>query len=80
MKTTDIPRAVAERMILTGGSEEARMELNDLGIDGSRLDDITGYMHFKFRGEHRVDAMKRSPRWHGRGGQHPHRRLHLEPE
>lgn len=48
-------------MILTGGSEEARMGLSDLAIDGSALDESTGYMHFKLRGAHRVDALKRSP-------------------
>ncbi len=60
MKTVDIPNAVAERMRVSS-SEEARKKLNTLGIDGTYVDEKTGYMHCKFRGSRRVDATKHHP-------------------
>lgn len=57
LETHTIPDAVAERMRIANGSDAARRKLNDLDIDGSDVDEMTGYMRFFFRSERRVDAI-----------------------
>lgn len=61
MKTLDIPDAVAARMRASGGSEASRLKLNDLGIDGTNIDEKDGFMYCLLRGKHRIDAVKVSP-------------------
>lgn len=56
LETHLIPLAVAERMRVSGGSEASRKKLNDLDIDGSQVDEMTGYFEFFFRSERQVEA------------------------
>lgn len=67
MKTSDldtaaIPAAVADRMRRAKGSEAARRKLNDLDIDGSQVDEMTGYVQFFFRSPRRINAMMEDPK------------------
>jgi hypothetical protein len=61
LETHTIPDAVAERMRIANGSAAARRKLNDLDIDGTSVDDMTGYMRFFFRSERHIDAMREDP-------------------
>lgn len=57
LETYTIPNAVAERMRASNGSEAARRKLQDLDIDGSTVDEMTGYVHFFFRSARHVEAL-----------------------
>lgn len=61
LETVAIPIAVAERMRNAKGSEAARRKLNDLDIDGSQVDEMTGYIQFFFRSKRRINAMMHNP-------------------
>jgi len=61
LDSATIPEAVAERMRIGNGSEAARRRLSDLDIDGTLLDEMTGYMHFFFRSSRQVEGLREDP-------------------